>query len=159
MRKPLGSMKALGTAIVCVVVGFQAMAAEPNLSCPAATIFPRLDAAYHACSNGYIDGSCQQFISEFKRVTAPYDCQRSFDKAPVPAVWLAPRGALDDFVRLAWRLASDPQFNDKLYKNVGLEARIFFGSKDFRGVLDGALAEDYAEKSREVERQLKQASP
>jgi hypothetical protein len=152
-------MKALRIAIACLAFAHQAAAAQPNASCPAATVLPQLDAAYHACNNGYVDGSCQRFIELFKQVTGRYDCQRSFDTSPVPAVWLAPRGALEDFVRLAWRLSSDPQFKDNLYKNARSEARIFFGSKEFQGVLDGALAEDYLDKSEKIERELERRSP
>ncbi len=154
-RERLGSMKPALAAITCLVIGHHALATQPNSSCPATTVLPQLDAAYHACANGYVDGSCQRFIEAFKRVTGRYDCQRSFDTAPVPAVWLAPTGALDDFVRLAWHLASERQFNDKLYKDIRTEARTFFGSEEFRGILDGALAEEYLQKSKAVERALK----
>lgn len=152
-------MKVRWAAVACLVVGHHATAAQRNLSCPAATVLPDLDGAYHACSNGYVDGSCQRFIGAFKKLTGRYDCQRSFDTDPVPAVWLAPRGAVEDFVRLTWRLASDSQFKDKLYKDVRTEARAFFGSADFQGVLDGALAEDYLGKSQRVARELKESGP
>jgi len=145
----------LVAAITYLVIGHHALATEPNSSCPATTVLPQLDAAYHACANGYVDGSCQRFLEAFKQVTGRYDCQRSFETAPVPAVWLASTGALDDFVSLVWRLASEKQFNDKLYKGIRTEARTFFGSEEFRGVLDGDLAEEYVERSLAVQRKLK----
>ena len=153
--------KTFWIATACLAVGHHVAVAEPNVLCPAAIVLPQLDAAYHACHQGYIDGSCKRFIDAFKKVTGRYDCQRSFDSGDgaVPAVWLAPRGALEDFIALAWRLASDPQFKKRLYKNIRSEARRFFGSKDFQGVLDGALAEDYLDKSQQIARELKTPRP
>ena len=62
-------------------------------------------------------------------------------------------------MRLAWRLSSDPLFKDRLYKNVRFEARIFFGSKESKGVLDGDLAEEDMDKSEKVARELQRRSP
>lgn len=149
------------TSLLCLfgLVANAAIAAGPNTVCPAAAVLPELDASYHACSNGYVDGSCQRFIAAFKKVTGRYDCQRSFDNGPVPAAWLAPDGALEDFIRLTWRLSTNKQFKDELYKGISTEARAFFASKDFQGVLDGALAEEYLERSQAMATTLKRGHP
>lgn len=125
-------------------------------ACPANEVLPKLDAAYHACSH-YADESCHNFIAAFKEVAGRYDCKRSFDTTPVPAVWLAGDGALDDYVRLMWLLATKKQFKSKLYKGADTEARKFFAGSEFQGVLDGALAEEYLEKSRAMAVSLKKA--
>jgi len=33
-----------------------------NVTCPATKLLPVVDAAYHACDNGYVDGSCERFV-------------------------------------------------------------------------------------------------
>jgi hypothetical protein len=149
-------MKSIWIVITLLLATFGAQSASSaNISCPANNVAPQLDAAYHACSNGYIDGSCQRFLQAFNVLTGRYDCQRSFDTAPVPAVWLSPEGALDDYVRLVFQIATKPQFKDKLYHGVQQEAHEFFTSKEFHGILDGALAEDYLPKSRALAKKLK----
>ena len=120
---------------------------EFNIVCPAKKLQPEFDAAYHDCNNGYENGSCGRFVTLFRELLPGYDCQRSFDstadkKYVVPAVWLLGDGALEDYVRLLSKL-----------KNT--DAIELFASKEFRAVLDGALAEDYAERSRKAEKRLK----
>ncbi|MDE2149256.1 MAG: hypothetical protein KGJ55_05355 [Gammaproteobacteria bacterium] len=126
--------------------------AQPT--CPAGAVLPKLDATYHACRH-YADDSCHNFITAFKDVTGRYDCKRSFDTAPVPAVWLAGDGALDDYVHLVWLVATKKEYKSKLYGGADAEARAFFASSEFRSILDGALAEEYSEKSEAMAASLK----
>lgn len=74
-------------------------------------------------------------------------------------MWLSPDGALEDFIQLTWRLSTNKQFEDELYKGISTEARDFFASKDFQGVLDGALAEEYLERSQAMATTLKRGHP
>jgi hypothetical protein len=133
-----------------------------NVTCPASKLLPVLDQTYHECSNGFVNGSCERFVETFRQLLPEYDCQRSFDATPtkkyiVPAIWLAGDGALDDYVRLLWRMSSskDKMFSSRWFQEASAEAKKLFGSNEFRNILDGALAELYLPRSEEVERKLK----
>ena len=126
-------------AMVCASLILGTVALGANVECPAAKLGPVLDAAYHECSHGFENGSCDRFIETFARLLPKFDCQRSFDIAPVPAVWLLNDAAFEDYVHLLSKMKAKP-------------ARKLFGSPEFRDVLDGALAEDYGDLSRRVER-------
>jgi hypothetical protein len=132
-----------------------ASVATAQQTCPAADVLPKLDVAYHACRH-YADESCNDFIAAFTSVTGRYDCKRAFDTGPVPAVWLAGSGALDDYVQLIWLVATNEQYKSKLYKGANAKARALFSSGEFQGVLDGALAEEYLQKSQAMAASLKE---
>lgn len=151
--------------IVIAAVSFGAEApaemSQFNVACPASSVLPVLDHAYHECSNGFLNGSCEKFIESFRQLLPEYDCQRSFDATStknyiVPAVWLAGDGALEDYIRLLSRLASskDKTLTPKHFRKAIASARKLFGSKEFQRVLDGAIAKEYLPLSRSVERQL-----
>ncbi len=132
-----------------------------NVTCPTSRVLPILDRAYHECSNGFVNGSCERFVDSFWQLLPEYDCQRPFDATPdknyvVPAIWLAGDGAMEDYVRLLWRLASskDRVLSLSHYRSAILAAKELFGSKAFQRTLDGALAEEYLVRSRSVERDL-----
>ena len=131
--------------ILAVIVGamLPCVAAEPgSTACPAHKLLPTLDTSYHECSHGFDNGSCATFIETFKKLLPTYSCKRSFDTSPVPAVWLADDAALEDYVKLLSGM-KEPA------------ARKLFGSEVFRAILDGALAEDYGDLSRQVEADMK----
>jgi hypothetical protein len=116
-----------------------------NVMCPAQRLLSELDAAFHECGHELGGKSCSTFVSLFRQLLPEFDCQRPFDHSPskdyvVPAVWLA-GAAHEDFVHLLSTLQLPA-------------ARCLFGSAAFRATLDGALAEDYSDKSRRVERAL-----
>jgi len=132
-----------------------------NVTCPAPKLLPVLDAAYHECNNGYVNGSCEKFVETFRQLLPEYDCQRSFDATPtqnfiVPAIWLAGDGALEDYVRFLSRMSSskDKMFTNKLFQKATDEAKKLFGSNEFRNILDGHLAEEYWPLSKKVESEL-----
>ena len=122
--------------------------------CPFNKLFMRFDLAYHSCMNGSSlkTGSCSTFVDLFGDLVPKYDCQRSFDTAPVPAIWLAEGGALEHYVRLLSRLAlrNEKMFQYKWFDDASLQARTLFGSNDFRSVLDGHLAEEFLDLSYEL---------
>jgi hypothetical protein len=129
-----------------------------NVICPARELLPMLDREYHECDNSF-DGSCEKFVATFRKLLPEYDCQRPFDATStqnfiVPAIWLAGDGPLDDYVRLLADLAKS---KSRLYSPEAIDAaQLLFGSKEFRQILDGELAEDYLKQSIAVERRLEQ---
>ena len=137
-----------------------------NVICPTPKLLPVLDRAYHECSNGFVNGSCERFVETFRQLLPEYDCQRPFDSTPtrnyiVPAIWLAGDGALEDYVRLLWRMSSlkDKTFTNKSFRNASAEARKLFGSKEFQRILDGCLAEEYLPLSKQIENELRLENP
>jgi len=145
------------TAVIALMATVAVQAAEAprtveefNVKCPAATLLPQLDAAYHECNKGSVDGSCEKFVETFCQLSPEYDCQRSFDSTPdkkyvVPAIWLAGEGALEDYIGLLARMASgkDKMFNDKWFAKSSAAAKALFTSANFARVLDGHMAEEY----------------
>lgn len=145
-------------AIILLLVAVQVSAAspekyEPNKECPAPRLLPVLDSSYHECNRGFGNGSCDRFIDTFRQLTQRYDCQRSFDTGSVPAVWLAGDAELEDYIQLLLRLAEKPNqhYSDKRFKPARAAARSLFGSKELQGILDGYIAEDYLELSKQVD--------
>ena len=130
---------------------------QSNVTCPASRLLPTLDAAYHQCDHGFENGSCETFVQTLQRLLPKYDCQRSFDNSPVPAVWLAGDAELDDYVHLLWLLSSstDKRFAGTSFSNAINDAKKLFSSKEFRNILDGELAEDYMARSKELEHELR----
>jgi hypothetical protein len=120
--------------------------AGANLECPAPTLLPPLDANYHECNRGFQNGSCDKFVDLFQQLLPRFDCQRSFDTGPVPALWLADSAAMEDYVHLLSRLKTP-------------KAKALFGSAAFREILDGALAEEYVPLSLKAQRNQKGAPP
>ena len=130
---------------------------QSNVPCPASKLLPALDAAYHQCSHGFENDSCESFVQTFGQLLPKYDCRRSFDNDAVPAVWLAGDAELDDYVHLLWRLSSstDKMLAENRFSKATNDAKKLFSSKEFRNILDGELAEDYMARSEELERKLK----
>ena len=121
---------------------------EFNVRCPARRLCPEIESRYQACRTRHNQESCDAFVTLFRQLAPEYDCQRSFDHTPkadyiVPAVWLCDelRGsreneasALEDYAYLLQSLKS-------------VAGRCFFGSNEFRSVLDGHLGEEFEEPS------------
>jgi hypothetical protein len=123
---------------------------EFNVKCPAPKLLPLLDAAFHECNKGFVNGSCGRFVETLEQLVPKYDCQRPFDATAdkqytVPAIWLAGDGALEDYIALLARMASgkDKMFKDKSFTKDSAAARKLFMSREFARVLDGHMAEEY----------------
>jgi hypothetical protein len=73
-------------------------------------------------------------IDAAEQLTPRYQCRRSVDFEPVPAIWvcdeLTATNVLGDTMHLLKRLKA-------------AKARQFYRSGNFRGVLDGAFLEEY----------------
>jgi hypothetical protein len=125
-----------------------------NIECPAKRLCPDLEKYYQTCSGTHAPEACDLFVKIFRQLAPRYDCQRSFDHTPtkdytVPAVWvckeiLTARGKrpiFEESIKLLQELRSK-------------DARSFFASAGFRGVLDGELAETYFESSLRAEKDM-----
>lgn len=84
-------------------------------------------------------GKISVFLRLIEKSFYKYDCKRSYDINPVPALWLC-----EDMEK----------WIDYLSKMDSKEAKKLFGSELFRSVLDGALQEQYFQLSKETEYKL-----
>jgi hypothetical protein len=102
--------------------------------CPARQLCPVLVRYMHQCRSAPRSKSCDALIDTADHLTSPYRCRRTADFEPVPAIWvcdeLMASNVLEDMLHLLKRLKT-------------AKARPFYLSEHFRGVLDGALAEEY----------------
>lgn len=118
-----------------------------NIVCPASRLCPDLEKYYQACRSENEPNICNSFVATFRKLAGKYDCQRSLDHTPtadyiVPAVWVCrevlnigkTRSIFEEYIVVLQKLSSS-------------EARCFFASPEFRGILDGEYAELFYEKS------------
>jgi hypothetical protein len=102
--------------------------------CPARQLCPVLARYMRQCRSAPRSKSCDALIDTADHLTSPYQCRRRVDFEPVPAIWvcdeLMASNVLDDTMHLLKRLKT-------------AKGRQFYLSGHFRGVLDGALAEEY----------------
>ncbi|MDD2806265.1 MAG: hypothetical protein PHV33_11985 [Elusimicrobiales bacterium] len=152
-------LKALTCVLLFSAVSAHAEAApagmkEFNKTCPAKELCPRIEQAYQKCANQNSAPDCQDFVRLFRELLPLYDCQRPFDHSGgedyiVPAVWLCDGrrggGYPQEFESYAGLLSG--------LKSA--DAKKLFASKEFRNVLDGAVAEDYLDRSLQAEREMR----
>jgi|GEM_PF-1139534 len=126
---------------------------EFNKTCPAKELCPRIELAYQKCTKQNSAPYCQDFVKLFRELLPLYDCQRPFDHSGVenhivPAVWLCDgrRGAHSQEFESYAGLLSGLKSRD---------AKKLFASEEFRDVLDGAVAEDYFDRSLQAEREMR----
>ena len=114
--------------------------------CPFPDIYIEFDRSYHQCINGQVrkGESCDRFVENIEKLFPRYDCKRSFDTAPVPAIWLFDV-AMEDYIKLLYELASSKNktFDGQWFAKEKTKARAIFLSPEFRAVLDGHMAEEY----------------
>ena len=139
-------MKPRAARLIFATALFVPAAHAANVTCPASRLLPELDASYHECSHGFQNRSCERFVQALAQLFPKFDCQRSFDNEPVPALWLANSAASEDYVHLLSQLKRP-------------EARKLFASPEFRSVLDGAMAEKYVPLSLKAERAASWQAP
>jgi len=116
-----------------------------NIYCPFKKLLPVVDSAYHSCSHGAMDKSCQLFVETFEELIPKYDCKRSFDTQTVPAIWLADRGYMTDFIDLLFKLAKgkDKVLSEKHFPIANYVAKQLLLDDKFKAILDGHYAETY----------------
>ena len=114
--------------------------------CPFPDIYIEFDQSYHECINVKVrkGKSCDFFVENIDKLFPRYDCKRSFDTAPVPAMWLFD-SAMEDYIKLLYELALSENkiFDSKWFAKEKVKAREIFISPEFRAVLDGHMAEEY----------------
>ena len=114
--------------------------------CPFPDIYIEFDRSFHKCHNGQVrkGESCDRFVDDIEKLLSKYDCKRSFDTMPVPAIWLF-GAAMEDYIKLLYQLASGKNrtFAGQWFADERRKARVIFLSPEFRAVLDGAMAEEY----------------
>lgn len=108
-------------------------------NCPTAHLLNELYIADAQCSATKSSDACPRFIDLFEELIPAHNCRRSFDSKPVPAIWLAGNGQLEQYVAHLSKMKS---------KN----AVALFSSSKFRAILDGSLAEEYAPLSERAGR-------
>jgi hypothetical protein len=140
------SLIALGTIVLLSASAFADPA--PSSGCPSEKLCPEFIELTQKCEKDLKSESCEEFTELFRKLTPSYDCRRSFDTNPVPAIWLCDANVPDY-----------PKPHEKglalLAKLRSKKARKFFGSAELRSTLDGALAEEYLKKSRAAGKRTK----
>lgn len=116
--------------------------------CPANELCPKFIQLIYSCKNDRQSKACDSFIDTFRKLVPRFDCQRSFDTAPVPAVWLC------DELETSYPRAHERAV-ELLSKIKSQKAQTFFGSNDLRSTFDGALAEDYMEASLKAGKKIR----
>ena len=81
---------------ICAYSAFAANSRAANQTCPSQELCPKFIATINSCSANHKSKSCDDFVNTFRKLTPRFDCQRSFDTNPVPAVWLCDEGADGD---------------------------------------------------------------
>lgn len=133
-----------------------------NFTCPAKKLLPQLDTDYHECHALYGgEESCLRFIETYKKLLPKYDCEYTDDYGGTwnnPAIFMARSpGAFEDYTNLLMRLslAEEYNFSEVRMPKAVHEARIVFGSKKFRNILDGDFAESYFDQSLKIAKKLR----
>jgi len=137
-------IKLLIFMLVSILLGSPYILAEEG--CPFPKKYIEIDRAYHQCANGLVrkGASCELFIDSIPALLGKYDCKRSFDTQPVPALWLFDAAA-EDYIQLIYQMASksNPVFNEQWFMRESVDAEKIFLSPEFKLVLDGHMAEEY----------------
>jgi hypothetical protein len=133
-------------SIFTIMLFFGSLASASGQECPFPKKYIELDRAYHQCVNGQVrkDASCEAFLGSIVTLFPRYNCKRSFDTEPVPAIWLFD-AASEDYIKLIYELAtqSNPIFEGQWFAKEAVQAKEIFLSPEFKSVLDGHMAEDY----------------
>ncbi|WP_345551082.1 hypothetical protein [Microbulbifer aestuariivivens] len=129
-----------------IMLLFSSLASAAGNKCPFPEKYIEIDRAYHQCVNGHVrtDASCEAFLERVVTLFPRYNCTRSFDTEPVPAIWLFD-AVSEDYIKLIYELAtkSNPIFEGQWFVKESAQAKKIFLSPEFKSVLDGHMAEDY----------------
>ena len=102
------------------------------------------------CREGKKKDDCEKFVSLYKQLAVKKDCQRQFDKAPVPSVWLCDEDSEEKTYPKIFERSATTLSNLKYPF-----AQQFYASEAFRSVLDGAVAEEHFKESLKLEKKFK----
>ena len=137
-------MKFLYIFSLLVILTARSMSAEA--SCPSMQICPQFKNDLDTCSKNRKSKICDRFVEDFRKLTPRYECKRSFDTKPVPAVWLCDVGSTPGLHERAVALLSKLKLK---------KAQLFFASDELRSTLDGEVAEEFMDKSTALSKRLK----
>jgi hypothetical protein len=88
---------------------------------------------------------CREFVSLFEKMAIKNDCKRTFDTGAVPSVWICDEDAEESaFPKLFERSATTLSTLKYPF------AIKFYGSEAFRSTLDGAIAEEHLQRSKNI---------
>lgn len=94
------------------------------------------------CRLKSLAADCAQFVEHFEKLSVKNNCQRSFDTAPVPSVWICDQDTEE---------AAEPKLFERsattLSKLKFDFAKKFYASEKFRSTLDGEVAEEHYKHS------------
>ena len=107
-------------------------------TCSARTLCPALVSNGKRCESRPHSNSCETFLSLFKKLTETEQCRRSGDSSPVPGIWVC-----DELLQRNDVFDGSINILKRLKKQKNKEAPTFYGSREFRRTLDGALLEEY----------------
>jgi hypothetical protein len=136
-----------GSAVLIGLQIFSVSAKEKTKSCPASTLCLKIHDQYKRAKAGDTKAR-DNFVELLETAFPKYDCKRSYDRNPVPAVWLCeevPGIVSTDVENWFFSLSRTPT----------RKARELYASNRFRAVLDGALAELFFDDSLKAEKELK----
>lgn len=130
---------------IIITISYSGVQAS-GLKCPYPSAYIEIDRAYHECKKGWVKkgSSCDLFVEKLPLLFSKYDCQRSFDNSPVPALWLF-GAAGEDYIEMLYQLAlgEKGRFSSHWFSKAHERSKELFLHDEFKAVLDGALAEEY----------------
>lgn len=130
-------------------VSLSVRADAPAGKCPADVLCSKWKELAATCAKQRNGKACDAFVDAYAKLAGRYDCKRSFDTEPVPAVWLC-----DEMSRGLYPTPTE-KAAETLSKLKTKKGRSFFASPEFRSTLDGDIAEQYLTKSEAAAKRAK----
>lgn len=122
-----------------LAVSFSDVPWDHEGTCIAKKECPNFLNAMNACKADPTQTSCRNFLDILHQLTSRMQCRRTFDTSPVPAIWLC-----DDIVKHGNTMPDTLGDAMHLLKSLKFkEAKDYYKSYEFRGVLDGDYAEEH----------------
>jgi len=122
--------------ILAKEIAFSSLPSEkPIVLCPMPELEQEINEAYVACGlNPKDESKASLLIQLLEKITPRYDCRRPFDSEPVPAWWMASKGASDRWIDYLYH---------KVLENNADALRVYV---KFFETSDGHIAEEMSEQ-------------
>jgi hypothetical protein len=120
-----------------LIISFSDKTWDHEGTCSAKELCPKVISSGKQCEARPHSSSCDTFLVLFKKLTEREQCKRRIDFSPVPAIWVC------DELQQSQVMASSINILKKIRKLRNNEAISFYGSQEFKSILDGAFLEDY----------------